>query len=229
MRWTRFVLVLLVPLVLLGIQSHPTRANAPLNPIDDSFVRDKEEPYERDTNFDEHPDEILVTMEGVFKHVPVNVGYLRFDLTGVEGDVGAARLRLYNQIGPGPAIQVGVYATTSDDWNGAEAGLGDETTLTFNNAPAEDRLLDQQAGASDPAWMEFGGPALTDYVNSQIAGDGLVTFRVKMVSTGIVDISIFEDRENGGGTGNLPELVLEEPSSEPKLYLPLVLNEAFSN
>jgi hypothetical protein len=224
MRWTKLLLALILPLVLLGAQARPTRADAHLTPTDDSFVRDKD--GERDTNFDNDVDEILVTAEGFPVGTPVNVGYLRFDLSGIEGDVNAARLRLYNQLGPGPAIQIGLYATTGDDWNGAAAGLGDETTLTFNNAPGEGDLLDQQAGPPDPAWMEFGGTALTDYVVQQIAGDGQVTFRVKMVSTGFVDVSIFEDRENGGGTGNLPELVLEGPQGTSMLYLPFVMNEA---
>lgn len=227
MKWTRFPLALLLPLLLLNAQPHPTRADVRLAPSDDSFVRDK--PGARDANFDESEDELLVTAEGFPQGVPVNVGYLRFDLSGVQGDVSVVRLRLYNQVGPGPAVVVGLFAATGDDWNGADPGLGDETTLTFNTAPGEGDLLDQQPGVTDPAWLEFGGTALADYVRGQVAGDGRVTFRVQIVSTGFVDIALFEDRENGGGTGNRPELVIEGVASESLIYLPLVLNEAMAD
>jgi hypothetical protein len=129
---------------------------------------------------------------------------------------------MYNQVSPGPRITVAAYSTVDDDWNGADAGLGDETTLTFNNAPAEDSVLDERSGSSDPAWMEFSSSALTAYVADQLAGDGWVTFRVRVTSTGFVDINIYEDRENGGGTGKVPELVLEGPTEGALLYLPLV-------
>lgn len=226
MKWARLLFALILPLLLLGAQSRPAQAETRLAPSDDSFVRDKQAPDQRDDNFDEHASQIQVTAEGFPQGVPVDIGYLRFDLSGVQGDVSAVRLRLYNQVGPGPAVVVGLFGATSDDWNGADPGLGDETTLTFNTAPGEGDLLDQQPGVTDPAWVEFGGTALADYVRAQVAGDGRVTFRVKMVSTGFVDIALFEDRENGGGTGNTPELVIEGAASEWLLWLPVVLNEA---
>jgi hypothetical protein len=225
MKWTKLLFALILPLLLLGAQAQPTQAETRLAPSDDSFVRDKENPDQRNDNFDEYEAQIQVTVEGFPQGVPVDIGYLRFDLSGVQADVSAVRLRLYNQVKPGPAVVVGLFGTTSDDWNGADPGLGDETTLTFNNAPGEGDLLDQELGVTTPAWVEFSGAALTDYVRAQVGGDGRVTFRVKIVSTGILDIAMFEDRENGGGTGNTPELVIEGAASESLLYLPLVLNK----
>lgn len=187
--------------------SHPTVATLiALSPTDDTFVRDRA--GFRDTNFDEHADELLVTAQGFPEGVPVDVGYLRFDLTSVSGPVSSVRLRLYNQASPGPNITVGVYSTADDDWNGGASDIGDETTLTFNNAPTETALLDSASGSAGPAWMEFSSSTLTEYVNNQVNEDDLVTLKLKVTSTGIADINVFEDRENGGGTGNTPQLVL---------------------
>ena len=192
-----------------------------LKPTDDTFVRDKQ--GQRDANFDGHEDQILVTAEGFPKGVPVNVGYLRYDLSDVRGDLTAARLRLYNQVSPGPDVTLAVYGTADDDWNGGAPGLGDETTLTLNNAPAEGGMLAERPGSAEPAWVEYEGAALTAYVAEQLAGDGLVTFRLVVTSSGFVDICILEDRENGGGTGKGPQLVLEGVTVGTTIYLPLVV------
>jgi hypothetical protein len=220
MRAMRFLLVLLVPFILLDAQAGPATVDLTLLPNDDTFVRDK--PGERDVNLDGHGCQILITAEGFPTGVPVDVGYLRFDLSNLSGEVTSARLRVYNRVSPGSRVTVAAYGTVGDDWNGVTAGLGDEATLTWNNAPAEDRWLGEQAGASRPAWIEFDGPELAAYVNEQRAGDGLVTFRVQVTSTGLADICILEDRENGGGTGNLPELVVEVSAGRKTLYLPLI-------
>lgn len=220
MKWTRFLFALVMPLMLIGAGPVPVAADVRLGPTDDTFVRDKA--GQRDVNLNGHENQILVTAEGFPTGVPVNIGYLRFDLSDVSGSLGSARLRLYNQVSPGPRVTVAVYGVTSDDWNGPDAGLGDETTLTFANAPAEDGLLDEQAGAGHPAWIEFGGPALTAYVAAQLAGDGRVTFRIQVTSTGLADVCILEDRENGGRTGKVPELVLQRGTAGSTLYLPLV-------
>ena len=205
MKRIRLLLAVILLLLLASANPEPAFADATINATDDSFVRVSAP----NDNFDEHADEISVTAEGFPTGVPEDIGYFRFDLSNLSGTLTTARLRLYNQASPGPSVTVAVYSTTSDDWNGAAASNGDETTITFNSAPAEDSLLDSETGSSDPAWMEFTSSALTTYVNNQLAGDKIVTFRVKVTSTGIADINLFEDRENGGGTGNVPELVLE--------------------
>ena len=219
MAWSRLSLVVVWILALAGALPAPAAVETVLVPTDDAFVRDKAR--QRDTNFDQDADEILVTAEGFPQGVPVDIGTLRFDLSGLSGTFASAELRLYNQATPGPSVEVSVYSAVDDDWNGAGAGLGDETTITFNLAPAEGSLLDAQPGASDPAWMVFEGAALTSYVGAQLAGDEMVTFRVKVTSTGFVDVNVFEDRENGGGTGNAPRLVLVPYA----IYLPLVIQE----
>ena len=220
MVWSRVSLVLVWMFALSGAVPTPAAVETSLVPMDDALVRDKA--GQRDINFDGHADEILVTTEGFPQGVPVDIGYLRFDLSGLSGTLTSAELRLYNQASPGSSVEVSVYSVADDDWNGAAPGLGDETTITFNLAPAEDSLLDAQPGAGDPAWMAFSGTALSSYVGDQLAGDEKVTFRIKVTSTGFVDIAVFEDRENGGGTGNAPRLVLAGMVRSP-IYLPLVI------
>ena len=220
MAWSKVSLVLAWMMALAGAMPAPAAVETSLTPTDDAFVRDKA--GQRDTNFDEHADEIRVTAEGFPHGVPVDIGTLRFDLSGLSGTLTSAELRLYNQASPGPGVEVSVYSVADDDWNGAGPGLGDETTITFNLAPAEGSLLDVQSGAGDPAWMVYDGSALSSHVGDQLAGDEKVTFRIKVTSTGFVDIAVFEDRENGGGTGNAPRLVLVGMVRSP-IYLPLVI------
>jgi hypothetical protein len=107
-------------------------------------------------------------------------------------------------------VTVTVYKTNSDDWNGgAAAGNGDETTLTYNNAPASAGALATFTGNGFTGWWAFHSDALTTYVRQQLtdqSGDGVVTFRLEATGSGLSQLCSFEDRENGGGTGNEPEL-----------------------
>lgn len=210
MKQIRLVLVLGVILVFAG--RHPQLADAygTLVPNDDIFVRDKV--GERDTNFDQHTEELHVTAEGFPLGDPVDIVYLRFDVSSFGGSViDSATLRLYGQYNA-PSMILAVFSTVSDDWNGGADGMGDQTTLTFNNAPEEDIQLDSAiTSTGSPGWWEFTGPQLRTYVEDQLpdnGGDGYITLRVRAVSTGIADIQNFEDREDGGGSGNSPQLVL---------------------
>jgi hypothetical protein len=204
-----FLVMILCLVLALTLLSHRAEATTVmLYPTDDSFVR----VGAPDTNFDEHSDEISVT--AAMGDIS-DIGYLRFDVSSVFGtdQIDTVTLRLYNQVSPGIGVTVALYSTANDDWNGDADGNGDETTLTYNNAPAEGSALATATGSS--GWMEFSSSALATYVNNQLpvnGGDGLVTLRVEVTSGGIADINNFEDRENGGGTGNEPELAMEEPT-----------------
>jgi hypothetical protein len=206
MKQIRLLLATVLLLLLASANPELAFADVTKSASDDSFVR----VTASDTNFDEDADEISVTIEGFPTPAVKDIGYFRFNLSNLSGTLTTARLRLYDQAGQGSVLTISVYSTTSDDWNGAAAGNGDETTLTFNNAPVEDSLLDSQAAPNGAGWIEFTSMALTTYVNNQLSGDKVVTFRLRAsISSGFVGASIFEDRENGGGTGNEPELVLE--------------------
>ncbi len=207
MELERWFPPLLLGVLLSLVGSRQVFADVTINPDDDSFVRVSDPT----SNFDEDAQTISVTAEGFPTGSPEDIGYLRFDVSGLSGTLTSARLRVYNRASPGPSVTVAVFDPGSDDWNGGTSGIGDETTLTYNDAPAPlgGTQLDSQAGSAMPAYMEFDSASLTTYVDDQIAGDGLVTFLLRVTSTGLSDLNFFEDRENTSGSGNLPELVLE--------------------
>jgi hypothetical protein len=201
-----FTILMLVAVMVAVSHGHAATPFI-LSPADDSFVR----VGTPGTNFDEDVDEISVTTA---MDATSDIGYLRFDVSSIsDTDAITATLRLYEQTGFGSGVIVGVYSTASDDWNGDAAGNGDETTLTYNNAPTEVSPLASLSSPDSPAWMAFSSLALTDYVRSQLpsdGGDGLVTLMIRVANPGgLVQIANFEDRENGGGTGNCPELALD--------------------
>lgn len=205
-------LVLALGMMLAFLSKHPQQiyADSTLVPDDDTFVRDGV--GERDSNFNGDAEALHVTAEGFPFGVPVDIGYLRFNVASFNGSVvDTATLRLYGRYNA-PGMSVAVFSTTSDDWNGGDVDLGDQTTLTFNNAPGQDLQLDSPVTSTgSPGWWDFTGPNLKTYVEDQLpdnGGNGYVTLRLVAVSTGIADIQSFEDRENGGGTGNVPRLVL---------------------
>ena len=113
MKWKNVLLVMVLPFMLIGARPEMAAADEILPASDDAFVRDKD--GQRDTNFDEHADELLATAEGFPEGVPVDIGYLRFDVSGVSGAILEAELRLYNQASPGPEVTVTLYSTADDD------------------------------------------------------------------------------------------------------------------
>lgn len=204
-RWGLVIVALTAALATASPGYAATRTV--LNPTDDTFVRVGAPA----ANFNQDANGISVTtgMGAVS-----DIGFLRFDLSSISSaDTLTATLRLYERTGFGSGVIVGVFSAANDDWNGAAAGNGDETTLTYNNAPSEGSLLASANVPSNPGWIEFSGTALTNYVKTQSptnGGDGWVTLRLRITnSEGIVQISSFEDRENDGGTGNPPELPLD--------------------
>jgi hypothetical protein len=145
--------------------------------------------------------------------VNTRIGYLRLNIAAIYKDVGGqTKLRVYVA---GPPIKAGGSISlwsTGDDWNDATAGLGGETTLTWNNAPALVTSLDTQPISTSPTWIEFSGAALSNYINSQRTsngGDDLVSFGIQwqVCVDQDFDLAVLEDRENTMGTGNEPELV----------------------
>jgi hypothetical protein len=148
--------------------------------------------------------------------------YLRYDLSSITNDVGdGTNLRLY--VTSAPFFTTGNVAiySTGDDWNGAAVGNGGETTLVWNNAPALIARLDSTTMNTGSAgtWISFNSAALHSYINSQRlanGGDDIISFALQWDSCttcGLFDIAFFEDQENTGGTGNLPELITFTPTA----------------
>jgi len=106
-----------------------------------------------------------------------------------------------------------------DDWNGGDSGNGNETTLTWANAPAPLAVLATAPTGAQYTWMEFSGAALTAYLDSQRLENGgddvasLIVDWYSATSWGMFDNITFEDRDGSGGTTNYPQLVLTGPTA----------------
>jgi hypothetical protein len=144
--------------------------------------------------------------------------YLRFDLALLYEDMGpTTRLRLYQFVPPAKTGTLELYAA-GDDWNGAAPGLGDETTLTWNTAPAPGALLDTRTAPKEIYVFHFSGQGMADFFNSQRTangGDGQASLMVqwKGCPNPAGDSLAFEDRENSGGTNQTPVIKPLDPTA----------------
>ncbi|MBN1315970.1 MAG: DNRLRE domain-containing protein [Anaerolineales bacterium] len=136
--------------------------------------------------------------------------FLRFDLTSISQDIGSdTYLRLYVEHGPGWNGNL-VIRSVSDDWNGSASGNGDETTLTWSNAPAPGDVLDTQSIGATGDFIIFSSSALSTHINNQRSdhgGDDTVSFVIEWSGcVTLFDNIILEDKDDTGGTGYSPEL-----------------------
>jgi hypothetical protein len=203
--------VLILLLVGLGLSAIPAEAGLILNPTDDTYV-DISIP---DTNVDGYN---LVTDYTTAGCIITRRVYLRFDASALPIDIGPlTRLRLYLTYPPIVSGPLGIF-TTGDDWNGAAAGNGGETTLTWNNAPAVGTLLDTRTAGTTQTFVQFTGQNLANYLNSQRpanGGDGVASLALQWTACPDPDFDIlaFEDRENFYGSGFIPEIAPASPTA----------------
>lgn len=211
----RMLIAIVISLMVLPVFAPTAWADITVDPTDDTYV-DRNDPG---TNKD------IGRLRTDYSNLPGWVitrrTYLRFHLGSVVGDLTDARVRLFTQRAP-LSTQNGILAiwSTEDDWNGSDAGNGDETTLIWNNAPPLiSQLATTPAATTDNTWIEFTGSALTAHINSQRAemgGDDIVSLVVQWDSCGtcaLSDSTTFENREGTGGTTNYPQLVLTGPTA----------------
>lgn len=123
---------------------------------------------------------------------PTYDSYLKFDVTGVAGQVQQATLRLWAYDGAdagGAAYAVSNnYRSTSTPWV--------ETGLTWDNAPAiSGSPLDTVGAVANNAWAEYD-------VTAAVAGNGTVSFGLRTTSTNSL---YFNARE---AATNRPQLVI---------------------
>jgi len=214
----KIIIILILFLVVSMLSLVPARADGLLNPTDDTYVDINDPNPTTPPGKDGYS---LLTDYSTFpSFVVTRRVYLRFDISTLLGDASSGSL-LRLHIIKAPFNTIGNLAlwSTGDDWNGGTAGNGDETTLTWNNAPAPIVKLDTQPAGALGANIEFSSAALITYINSQrIAngGDNVISFMVQWDSCttcGFFDNITFEDRENFGGSGKPPELVLIGPTA----------------
>ncbi len=114
------------------------------------------------------------TNYGGARNINVNdtqIGYYRFDLTGLPGTPQAALLRL--------ATIEGGFATTPREFRRVADDTWDELTMTWNNRPAPDSAVVASA-LPGKGWAEFdlGAAVLAEH-----SGDGVLSLQVRSAST----------------------------------------------
>ena len=121
--------------------------------------------------------------------------FLKFDVS-YSGTLSKATLWLHAIAVTGAAHSLGLYAVSDDSWK--------ENTLTWNNQPGlGSRLATSPASAG---WLIFD---VTSFVRAEGAADGVASFGLVVEPPYDFIVDVFEDRENSGGSGNRPYLVLE--------------------
>ncbi|MBU1245299.1 DNRLRE domain-containing protein [Myxococcota bacterium] len=112
------------------------------------------------------------------------IGYYRFDLTGITGTPQAAVLRL--------ATVEGGFATTPREFRRVADDTWDELAMTWNNRPAPDPAVVASA-LPGGGWAEFD---LGAAVIAEHAGDGVLSLQVRSASTpGAWSIFATKDRQ----------------------------------
>ncbi len=208
------ILVLLISLLYAG----SARADGVFNPTDDTYV-DLNDPTPTSPP-GKNGYRLLVDYSYQPSFVITRRAYLRFDISALDTDAdNKSQLILYTLGAPFNTIGNLAVWSTGDDWNGATAGIGDETTLNWANAPALISKLNTQPAGSSGSEVTFLSTELGSYITSQRSangGDNLVSFVIQWdscSSCGLFDDTFFEDSENSGGSGHPPELIVQGPTA----------------
>jgi len=182
---------------------------ADYNPLDDTWVYAKADPDERDTNYDELQALAIWGLPGFYQYV-----YLRFDpTTQLPANITITSAVLYicakwSDGGVLRAIETGV------DWNGAGAGNGDETTLTWNLRPADIGVeLDTFTLTGGRPCDEYYDFDVTDSFTAAYNGSALVAYRVYTTDASLSLIS--EDREGTQTTTDYPFIRVDYVAGAP--------------
>ncbi len=117
--------------------------------------------------------------------------YLRFDVSSISGTIINADLQLYLRVYRNNTTHR-LHAVDSDSW--------DESSLTFNNAPAQGTVLDSWS----PNRVDYYWPSATSQVQSEVDGDGEIS----------LGLSVSSDRQNeyssseNNSTSQRPKLIV---------------------
>ena len=207
----KLMLALLISSLIAGYFSFTAHADLILSPTDDTYT----DLNDQTTNFNNQ------ALIAEYSSGPCTVSrrvYFRYNLSALPTDVGPqTTVRAYISIPAGTSGSLALWST-GDDWNGGGAGNGDETTLTWANAPALIQQLDTKPSGTTSDWVEFSGSTLSSFINSQRSangGDNIASFVVQWadcVDT-VLDLVVFEDSENTLATGNTPQLYPLSPTA----------------
>jgi len=156
-----------------------------LSPVHDGYVRG-------DSNADRvYNNSDLEVREPSSVNSNTRRSYLRFDLSGISGTIVDADLQLYLRVYRSGTTHR-LHAVSDDTWQ--------ESTLTFNNAPAQGTILDSWS----PTRVDYYWASATSQVQTEVDGDGEIS----------LGLSVSSDRQNeyssseNGTTAQRPKLIV---------------------
>ena len=182
LKKTALIVVLILPLIFTTFLAMTPMASAStitLNTIADSWVEfNTKDPGKNTVNHGANVtlharSDTSVMWGNVTKRI-----YLKFNLSGINpATIDTATLYLYCKEATIPPDYMDVDAhETGDGWIEGP-GVG---SINWNNAPAVGDYITTTAVDGINTWHSWGGNAMTNYVKAEAAGDGNVSFVVKL-------------------------------------------------
>lgn len=168
-------------------------SQAILNPITDAFVRNgtySAVNYGTDTS--------LIVKASTTAGFARN-SYLKFNLNTITNAV-SAKLRIYgSNTGDNVTNNISVYGIDNDLWT--------ETGITWNNSPTTSSSALNTVGVNGT--KKYYEIDVTPYVNTQVAGDKIVSFLIKDPANQVKNL-VFNSKEHAV---NKPELLIESSTT----------------
>ncbi len=129
--------------------------------------------------------------------------YLKFDLSGLAGDVVSAELRMTRVNGARPE-EISVFLIQGDSWT--EANLTGPTRPVPTDPPNSSQLATGEfTGGGYDRWLST---ALTAAVRQEALGDQVLSLMVRENFVNMIDIRYYRSREAAVPSGNKPQLVV---------------------
>ncbi len=129
--------------------------------------------------------------------------YLKFNLSGLAGDIVSAELRMTRISGARPE-EISVFLIQGDSWT--EANLTGPTRPAPTDPPNSSQLATGQiTGGGYDLWLST---ALTAAVRQEALGDQVLSLMVRENFVSMTDIRYYRSREAAVPSGNKPQLVV---------------------
>ncbi|WP_157265980.1 fibronectin type III domain-containing protein [Paenibacillus sp. FJAT-27812] len=122
--------------------------------------------------------------------------YLKFPLDTVTGSVYEATLNLYVYAVQTPNLDIGLQLyEAGDSWS--------ETSMNWKNKPADGSLLGSKTVRNAGYWVSI---PVTDYVRSELNGDGIVSFKLTDDSWLDQNVDVYSKEATGANAAFRPYL-----------------------
>jgi len=132
-------------------------------PIADSFVNE----LFYDKNYGSLT--VLYVGRGGFVGGYLDRALLKFDVSGLSPSLTGFQLRL-TAVGKDGSGSILLYSVDNDGWT--------ESGVTWENQPAHVTLLDTKGFVNEMETIIFEGASLDTFIQNQIAGDGIASFKL---------------------------------------------------